>query len=271
MAEPLVCAVMLTKDRPELAKKAIEYWRAQSYESKILLIWNTGQADLDYSLGRFESIFDPLPDRHVITPKLIGELRNDALGWAVGGLYPPPEIFCHWDDDDYSHPNRIAEQVALLQESGADVVGYNEMLFWRQDLVIPWGMVNCECGNRYPRSGAPCPQCHKYPDGEAWLYYNRSNTYALGTSLMYWWKTWEQRPFQDLPKHPQGTGEDTEFIRGRNIRVCSSIVYDKDPRMIARIHGANTANYDLEKIQAQGSTEWTHLPVWDKWVREILA
>ena len=42
------------------------------------------------------------------------------------------DILIHWDDDDYSHPNRIAEQVALLKSSGADVVGFSEMLSWRE-------------------------------------------------------------------------------------------------------------------------------------------
>ena len=41
------------------------------------------------------------------------------------------DILVHLDDDDYSHPNRIAEQVVLLQSSGADCVGYREMLFWQ--------------------------------------------------------------------------------------------------------------------------------------------
>ena len=62
------------------------------------------------------------------------KLRNFA-GEANGPAWMP-EILIHWDDDDYSHPNRIAEQVALLQSSGADAtVGFREMLFWREDAL----------------------------------------------------------------------------------------------------------------------------------------
>ena len=130
-SQPTVCAIMLTADRPEYARKAVENFRAQTYPGKRLYIFDSG------SVPCVESLPDGYPEMlityhnsHTRRPphRTIGELRNDALEWISRD---GADILIHWDDDDYSHPNRIAEQVALLQSSGADAVGYREMLFWR--------------------------------------------------------------------------------------------------------------------------------------------
>ena len=128
---PTVCAVMLTADRPELAKRAVECFRRQTYPNKTLLIYDTGTDDAedcpaDYPL----IIWIPEEARR----RTIGELRNAANSHIEGvevhlesgttkdcgavGIIHWADIIIHWDDDDYSHPNRIAEQVALLQSSG---------------------------------------------------------------------------------------------------------------------------------------------------------
>jgi hypothetical protein len=203
---------MLVCGRPELTALAIKCYESQTYESKELISYeNAGQ-------------------------RTIGALRNAANALVTG------DIVCHFDTDDFSHQNRIAEQVALLQSSGADVVGYNQMLFWRTN-------------------------------GEAWLYSYSIPKPTLGTSLMYWRKTWEQRSFNPkLPNNSESTGEDWDFIQGRKVAAVSALVSPcghnhGNPRMIARIHGANSTKYNLD--ESRGDT-WKRVPEWDEIVREIL-
>lgn len=261
MSVPTVCAVMLTRDRPELAAKAVECFRRQTYENKRLLVVNSDQRPLFTleSIGPGE--FEAFPGDGNPT---IGGLRNWAADWVCDGPWPLPEILIHFDDDDWSHPNRITEQVALLQASGADVVGYSEMLFWRT--FEHFGAV--DGSQREP---------------EAWLFQcAKQLTPAVGTSLCYWRKTWERTKFADLPRGPGGQSEYREFLRNNKVVTDSSIVETripgvilKDPRMIARIHGANFSPYNIEEQIARGSNAmpnegWTRLPDWDARVREIL-
>jgi hypothetical protein len=159
---------------------------------------------------------------------------------------------CHWDDDDWSHPNRIAEQVALLQATEADCVGYNEMLFWRE---------------RAPER-----------PGESWLYSNQNPRYALGTSLCYWRLAWEARPFQDI-----NHGEDTEWLKGVRCEAVSSgkpssrAIYSADViSMIARIHSGNSSSAYNPREMAENAgmppseRQWSRVPAWDKVCREVM-
>lgn len=246
MPEPTVCAVMLTADRPELARRAVECFRRQTYPAKRLLIWDNGaemQPDLEAEDDGIYWVAAALA-RTLRLRQTVGGLRNNAnCFWTE---FP---ILIHWDDDDYSHPNRIAEQVALLQTSGADCVGYREVLFWKQ------------------------------PDGEAWLYSNRDPRYCLGTSLCYWRETWERKPFQATSQ-----GEDERFTTGlkcvgistlpenesfRGMYKYGPVPTDGKPRMIARIHAGNTSNaYDPAVLRK--SAEWKRVPEWDSRARSIM-
>ncbi len=213
-----------------MLKRALASFRAQTYEPKTLLLLNSGK---------------PLPfpgyPLHLTTKgESIGALRNLANGCSMR------DVIVHFDDDDWSHPNRIAEQVALLQASGAEAVGYNEMLFWRT------------------------------PQEEAWLYRNPSPNYAIGTSLCYWSETWKRKPFPDLPRMtPRGASgsEDREWIRDMKVEVVTSIKPGPvcEPRMIAAIHGGNSMPYDLEDLIARGATEWQRVPEWDEHCRKVMA
>lgn len=257
--ELTVCCVMLTADRPHLARRAVESFRSQTYPAKQLLIWDNGaemQPDLE---AEDDGIYWVSATRQTV-----GGLRNNVnCFWtefpilihcpaslrAAKQLNREFPILIHWDSDDYSHPNRIAEQVELLQSSGADCVGYREMLFWKQ------------------------------PDGEAWLYSNRDPRYCLGTSLCYWRKTWERKPFEATSQ-----GEDHLFTLGLKCVSVTSIFdvhndpyidvlptgeADKTPRMIARIHAGNTSNaYDPGVMRK--SAEWKRVPEWDEYCRGVM-
>jgi glycosyltransferase involved in cell wall biosynthesis len=210
------------------AIRCVEY---QTYESKELI--------------KYENAGD----------RTIGALRNAANALASG------EIICHFDSDDWSHPNRVSEQVALLIASGADAVGMNEMLFWREKMAEVHDFLN-----RFPVKSVPLTQ-------EAWLYSHPRTDRALGTSLCYWRKTWEAKPFADAPENRDGSSEYFHWFRELKVLAISSCVALSSitqPRMIARIHGANFGTYDLEGLIAGGSREWKRVPGWDEKVRGIL-
>lgn len=181
-------------------------------------------------------------------------MRNAANGIRH---FDEPDILIHWDDDDWSHPSRITEQVALLRSSGADCVGYNEMLFWRE----PHGFDRSENNSR----------------GEAWLYSNPNPGYALGTSLCYWRKTWERKPFPAT-----SVGEDLQFITGLKCVGVSTLAQpctswrsqdierptaESEPRMIARIHAGNTIT-GYKNIHREPM--WKRVPEWDAHLRSVM-
>lgn len=260
--QPTVCCVMLTADRPELARRAVECFRAQTYPAKRLLILDSGTDDFSESDDPEGEVFwtTTIATTETGNRKTVGELRNEAN--AFWTEYP---ILIHWDDDDWSHPNRIAEQVALLQESGADCVGYREMLFWRSASLTS-DIVDANTG-RLIRSVAL--QAMSAAASEVWLYSNPDPRYCLGTSLCYWRAAWEKRPF---PATSQG--EDHHFTAGLKCVGQRSFVGgfhqpDAAPRMMARIHAGNTSNaYDPAKMRKQ--TEWRRVPEWDTYCRSVM-
>lgn len=238
-----VCAVMLANGREEMVRRAVRAWRAQTYPAKRLLIWDTGELNQDLdTTGDADGEIAHIPAQAYRPNITIGALRNEAISFWTE--YP---IILHWDSDDWSHPNRIAEQVALLEASGKEAVGYRDMLFWDSTKA------------------------------EAWLYTNRNPQYCLGTSLCYWREVWQRNPFPDT-----SAGEDTLWLRGvQSIGVESSTGtttlpasvmdaatsegYDK-PRMIASIHGGNT----YARIERRAE-EWKRVPEWDAHCREVMG
>lgn len=242
MTRPTVACVMLANGRQEMVNRAVRCFNGQTYDNRYLLTWeNRGE-------------------------KSIGELRNMA-NTAAGCGVNEADIICHWDSDDWSHPNRIAEQVALLQSSGAECVGYNEMLFWvgadQAHFVgcTPAG-VSCACGERYARSGGWCPKCHAAPpDAEAWLYRAAVPNYAIGTSMCYWRSAWDKYPF---PDRSEGCDDLDWFNRRVKIASDSSVGFI-EVRMIASIHGGNTC----AKIDPK-AREWQRVPEWDAYCRNAM-
>lgn len=233
MREPSVCAICLTADRPELAAAAVRSFRSQTYDPirRTLLIFDSGN-DTDWYDSRcdVENEFHAIIDTQGMRQRSIGTLRNEANEYAGG-----PEVLIHWDSDDLSHPNRIAEQVALLQSSGADVVGYNRMLFWRE------------------------PEC------EAWIYTGE----ILGTSLAYWRKTWERTPFEanHILNEDGGFVSQVRAKGGKVVAEDSVLMANAQPRMIARIHQGNASNPAYRTLKTHPN-HWQRVPQWDSYCRK---
>lgn len=246
---PTVCAVMLTANRPEMAKRAVECFRAQTYVNKRMVILDARDNDSHPADGWGTS-----DDGREITlfsaPRLglrkeltIGQLRQVV---NLGAQRIDAKIIIHWDDDDYSHPNRIAEQVAFLQQTGADAVGYSQMLFWRE--------------NTAPHHLAEEPDT--WTGDQAWLYTQNRPGYCLGTSFCYWREAWERRPFEHTSQ-----GEDIAWLNGVKSMSQSSVSFYKlDPLMVARIHAGNTSTAYRE----MNRVEWERAPGWDSYCRSVM-
>lgn len=257
-SEPTVCAILLTRDRPAMAKRAVESFRRQTYARKVLLVLDTGSESTGY-LGDYDDVIHHWADVS-LQEWTIGELRNEANRRAG-----PAEVLCHWDSDDWSHPNRIAEQVALLQASGADAVGYSDLLFWKQNA----GLMRLDGSVlRAARQGEQV--------GEAWLYSRPTRLNVPGTTLCYWRKTWERKPFPHLPEagNPTSQGEDIVWQAGLKVEAVSSfcetagVAPPHGPRMIASVHSGNTmaAGYShMGHVE-----EFARTPEWDSYCERTM-
>jgi hypothetical protein len=245
MIDPTVCVIMLTSDRPQMLARAVKSWKAQTYRSR-LLIWDTGltpvQMDLFDLPACYSDGFTGAFNHRGVLGDSIGSARNRANYFAsqphIG--FHPHDIIVHMDDDDWSHPYRIAEQVEFLQKSGADAVGYSTAVFWREPTKD-----KCEY----------CPSV-----GQAYFYTAQFADYPpLGASLCYWRKAWERRPFPDV-----SLGEDFAWLNGvRHVSVSSRHVSVSslltDPRIICGIHSSNVNAVNYEAM-ISGSLRRTLTP-----------
>ena len=114
MSSPLISCLCITRNRPEYLRRAIACFHAQSYENRELLILfeDDDLATMSF-LERMKNYLDHV--RIIQVQKHdrnnLGMLRNLALQHAHG------HFFCQWDDDDWSHPNRLSFQYEQLEGS----------------------------------------------------------------------------------------------------------------------------------------------------------
>lgn len=246
-----------------MLKRAIRSFQAQTYQNKRMLIVNSG-------LGPQIKETADIKERCFIgaDAMTIGALRNLGNGDASEA-----DILIHFDDDDWSHSARIAEQVALLQASGKEAVGYREMLFWRDRIPAKVAHDITAMIAQFPSEAFPLPAHLRLHGPEAWLYSSGNPRMCLGTSLCYWRSVWERRPFED-----KQVGEDAAWLLGVDsfgVPAFEPVVYNGPPvnaRMIASIHGGNTspAYQHLEACQAQGEA-WKRVPHWDSHCRNVMG
>lgn len=243
MKQPLVACVLLTADRPEMTKRAVACFEKQTHRNRVLIVWDTGARPITWEGFPPPGVWQC--ERPLNEGKSIGQLRNDAAAWCLRGPTPHPDFFAHWDSDDWSHPYRLEEQVALIEsDPTVDAVGYSDMLFWDstvRDVKDYEAFLN---------------------GGTAWLYTSTSS-YLLGTSLLYRRAAWERRPFE-----PVSQGEDRRWLAGVwSVGVCSLMeAAGVLPRMIASVHGANTSSF----IDPH-SENFRRVPEWDQYCRATMA
>lgn len=167
---------------------AIESFLSQTHADKELIVIGTGVQDLI-----------PRHDSRIRFRECIGGMnakRNMAIDVARGS------ILAHWDDDDWSAPMRLAEEVDRLERTGKAVAGYYTM---------------------------------RFTDGNRWWLYRGIPSYALDTSLCYQRHWWAQHPLRDV----RG-GEDRGFVdAASSAGQLTSVPSGK--LMFATIHAGNSS------------------------------
>ena len=267
---PSVTAVCLYADRPQFIPQILRSFRSQTYSNKSLIIYDNGQVSFEIELIKTQMRSTVGPTSHLwdtcaptglrdnetlirdrtYDQRSIGRLRNVANSATIA------DIIWTLDSDDLSTKHRMSEQVALLQSSGAEVVGYNEVVFWR-DLTEP-------------AEGHIKGTVHQDFNRAAYLYANSNPKYAIGGSLCYRREFWQRKPFRDLPKPNGGTAEDNVFIAGENCIGVSGIV-EGVPRLVCRIHGSNTSNYDSVLNPSAKSHNWRRVADMDAYCARVMA
>lgn len=200
----LVSCILPTRGRREWAAQALKCYTSQTYPNKELLIVDD---DADPSFEGHVSMTEARI-RHIFSSsRSIPEKRNIACGLADG------EIIAHIDSDDWSDANRLDDQVKRLEESNRAVTGYNAMLFYAEHL----------------------------PEEGRYFRYVGSQTYAVGTSLMYTKAWWQKHKFPEV----KPIGEDNVFVNSAR-QAGQIVVTDAGKMMVARIHPDNTATKYLQ-------------------------
>lgn len=184
---------MPTQDRRGFIPAAIDCWMRQTYENRDLVIVDDGEDSIENIIPKDSRIhYFRIPEK-IAT----GAKRNKCCELAAGS------IICHFDDDDWSAPDRIADQVARLMGTGKPITGYSQLLFW-DTLTL-----------------------------QAKRYQAQVPNYVVGTSLMYKREFWLVGPFKEIQ-----VASDNAFVYPALSRIAAS----NDPsHMVARIHGSHTS------------------------------
>lgn len=102
---PLISCVCITNRRVPFLKMSVSCFLAQSYPNKeMIIISQENDSDTHHyveSLGRENIVLVKVSPPDQLT---LGELRNLSLEHSRGGY------FCQWDDDDWSHRDRLMVQ-----------------------------------------------------------------------------------------------------------------------------------------------------------------
>jgi O-antigen biosynthesis protein len=189
---PMVTCLCITRNRREWLPRAIECFRSQSYANRELLIVADG-ADVSDLVPS-----DPAIRLVCVGARLsIGDKRNYACALARG------EIIAHWDDDDFSAPGRVLDQVGRLLSTSKAVTGYRTM---------------------------------RFTDGRQWWLYEGDPAFVVGASLSYRKAWWSEHPFASVQ-----VGEDNGFVAAAASKGQLASGGPAGELMHASIHAANTS------------------------------
>lgn len=183
-----------TAARLKWIPRAIRCFLNQTYKNAELLIVEDGGEGVRAIVPSHPRI------RYVVTSKChtLGDKRNVACDCAKG------DYVAHWDDDDWSAPERLQYQIDALIRADKLVAGFRRIYFWDESKLV----------------------AHEYA-GTA--------RYVVGTSLLYRKDWWKGHRFTGL-----NVGEDNIFVAQANTAKVL-MVDDTLGLMVASTHGANTS------------------------------
>jgi glycosyltransferase involved in cell wall biosynthesis len=132
----MISCLMVTLDRLVLAQQAIRSYAAQSYPDRELVIVTDGEESYRRALALYVEALG-IPRVRIICPGTdeltLGSLRNISLEAAQG------EIVCQWDDDDYSHPERLSVQHRDMIAHAAGASFFTDHLqYFEPERLLSW-------------------------------------------------------------------------------------------------------------------------------------
>jgi glycosyltransferase involved in cell wall biosynthesis len=200
---PKVTCVCPTNSRQDFIPLAIECFLQQDFTDSELLIVDDG------IIPTIIPIHSRI--RYVWVPKMdIGTKRNFCNERAYG------KVIAHWDDDDWSGPTRLSQQVCRIISQRKAVTGYFSMHFFD---------VHSRRVSQIITGSGHLP-------------------YAMGTSLCYLKSFWKKNPF------PAGnTGEDIAFnnrAKALNQLDCANGL----GIMVVRRHSTNTCQASEDELMS---------------------
>jgi len=187
----MISCICPTKNRQGLIELAVTSFLNQTYKDSELIILDDGYPPTVIPENPRIRYIRLSPVCRLTT----GQKRNRCCENARG------EVIAHFDDDDWSHPLRLEEQLARLKD-GVRVTGYHLIQFYDMDQK----------------------RAFELKTGEA----------ALGTSQMYFKSYWERHRFR-----PQKFKEDVHFSNEAEKAGVLSMVSGIG-RIVARRHSQNT-------------------------------
>ena len=155
----------------------------------------------------------PIPSRPTIaSTTAFGSRRSGTAAPSLGrGV-----IIMHFDSDDWSAPERMADQVERLEHSGKAVTAYHSMLFYDETST-----------QAYKYTGHP--------------------SYGIGTSLAYRRDWWKAHPFDEALI----VEEDNKVVHAATLER-QLISVDAGKLMVARIHRENASSKHVAAPEYRG-------------------
>jgi glycosyltransferase involved in cell wall biosynthesis len=134
-AQPLISCLMVTRDRLALARRAMRCFADQTYANRELVVVSDGGPRYRDALERHAAELGLSRVRFADAPQgaSLARVRNLSLDASVG------DVMCQWDDDDCSHPERLAVQAAELFRTGAGACFFTDHLqFLESERAVFW-------------------------------------------------------------------------------------------------------------------------------------
>jgi glycosyltransferase involved in cell wall biosynthesis len=111
--KPLISCLCITRGRKKLLERAVQSFRDQTYpEKELLLLYQTDDeetAEYARSLEDNNIMLVEVPSSEKFN---LGRFRNRSISECRG------DYFCQWDDDDWSHRDRLSFQMDVIGSSG---------------------------------------------------------------------------------------------------------------------------------------------------------
>lgn len=191
---------MPTRGRPEFALLALGSFLSQDYPNKELIIVDDADSPSFHSGVVLPSVRYFRVNGHPTT----GAKRNLCCVQATG------DIVMHFDDDDWSSPGRMSDQVRRLEESGLSVTAYQSMVFF---------------------------------DRSTFTAFRGRGANVLGTSLAYRRVWWDGHRFEDLMISEDG-------LFAKLAADSGQLSVDPGAgQMVARVHEGNTSKKHPENYR----------------------